>query len=218
MLCRMALMTLSFTAFTVSPRFSPAQTREEWRAASEGKQETQPLVLDQSYHGVTPGTGNTLPRVAELKGKSGNWVTWPGFTMLENGASRIFVQTTSAIEYEIVKKKNTLVLKLKDSQVFLTNNRNPLVTVNFNTPIERAYLKVRKKKVELVLELKVPSEPTITQTVDKDGYAYVFVDFAAGQYPIEEKEARPSFAGHGSPKTDTGAESPPPAPAPETGG
>ncbi len=161
-----------------------AQTREEWRTTEQN--DASGLELKQNYTGVTPGSGNTLPKVTALKGKSGNWVTWPGFSMLDNGGSRIFLQTTAALTYQVVKKKRGVTLKFAEVKVFLSNNRNPLITTHFNTPLRRAYLKRRHKSVELVMELKVAVEPAISQTVDKDGYHYMFIDFPAGRYPVAE--------------------------------
>lgn len=175
-----------------------AQSQEEWREAAE---ETPPnLVLNESYHGTTPGTGNTLPRIEEIKTKTGNWITWPGFLMRPDGGSRIFIQTTRALEYNRDKKRSRITLKFEQTHVHLSNNRNPLVTIHFNTPVRRAYLKRRMKSVELVMELKVDSEATITQFADGDGYHYLFVDFPAGQYPIGgDWGQRPSFQGFGAP-------------------
>jgi len=183
-----------------------AQSQSEWREATERPQPN--LVLNESYHGTTPGGGNTLPRVEELKGKDGNWITWPGFIMRPDGGSRVFVQTTKPLEYSRSDKKRRLSLSFREAGVHLNNNRNPLVTVHFNTPLRRAFLKRTGKAVELVMELKVEAQATITQFADSDGYHYLFVDYPAGQYPVGgDWGARPSFQGFGAPQ-------PPPAEAP----
>ncbi len=173
-----------------------AQGPKEWRASeSEERPENRPLALRQHYTGVMPGKGNNLPRIQELKGKEGTWVTWPGFILLENGASRLFLQATESLRYSIKDKGTLVTLTIKDAKVFLTNNRNPLVTTHFNTPLKRAYLKKHKKTVQLVLELKVNTTPEIKQTTDEDGYNYLFVDFAPGNYPIIDTTPKlPSFS------------------------
>jgi hypothetical protein len=105
-----------------------AQSTEEWRATEDGD-DTSQVKLEQTYHGVKPGSGNNLPKVEELKNLSGVWVTWPGFTMREDGSSRIFLQTTVAVDYTLEKMKKgktRIVIKLKDARVHLSNNRNPL--------------------------------------------------------------------------------------------
>ena len=174
-----------------------AQSREDWRATEEGAHTNPNAPLQQSYHGVTPGSGNNLPRVEALKGKPGTWVTWPGFLMRSDGGSRIFIQTTGSVSYRIKRKKNQVILILKKAKVHLSNNRNPLVTTHFNTPLKRAYIKRSRKGLDLVMNLKVKASPQISQTTDPDGYHYLFVDFSPGDYPkIEDVEGRPNFSGY----------------------
>jgi hypothetical protein len=175
-----------------------AQSQEEWREASE--QPSPDLVLNESYHGTVPGAGNTLPRIEEIRTKAGNWITWPGFLMRPDGGSRIFIQTTRALDYKRDRKGKRITLYFNDASVYLSNNRNPLVTIHFNTPVRRAYLKHRMKTAELVMELKVDAEASIKQFADGDGYHYLFVDFPAGQYPVGgDWGTRPSFEGFGRP-------------------
>jgi hypothetical protein len=180
--CKMFVITVCAVAAAVAVSAALAQTKEEWREAKEGEGASPKLVLEQSYHGTVPGTGNALPRVEEIKGKPGNWITWPGFLMRPDGGSRLFIQTTKALAFEKVAKKGRVQLQFKDTRVHLDNNRNPLVTVNFNTPLKTAFLKRHLKRVDLVMELKEPAEVVVTQHVDPDGYCYLFVDFPPGQY------------------------------------
>ncbi len=174
-------------------RLAPAQSSSEWRDARESGA-APAFTLVQSYHGTTPGTGNNLPKVEELKGKDGSWITWPGFMMKTDGSSRIFLQTTSPLEY-LQKTKNKIVtLTFKDTSIYLSNNQNPLVTLHFNTPLRKAHLKRSKKNAELVMEMKVDAPISIMQVSIEDGYSYLFIDFPTGQYPIGgEYGARPSF-------------------------
>lgn len=176
-----------------------AQSQKEWRQ-TENKTTTSPKIVTPHYDGVTPGSGNNLPKVEELKNKPGTWVTWPGFRMLTSGASQVFLQTTGSVKYSLIEQKTKLIVKLKDASVHLSNNRNPLVTTHFNTPVRRAYLKKKRRAgVELVIELKQPCTCQITQSFEGDDYHYLFIDFPAGTYPVEESaSARPSFEGYGS--------------------
>ncbi|MBN2343626.1 MAG: hypothetical protein JXX29_19365 [Deltaproteobacteria bacterium] len=165
----------------VAVQWVRAQSTDEWRKATENNQPK--LELSQNYHGTKPGDGNTLPKVEELKGKDGLWITWPGFFMTADGGSRIFIQTTAPLEYKQKTSKKKIVLTFKDTKVHLSNNQNPLVTLHFNTPLRKAYLKKYKKKTELILELKTKTTPAISQSTDADGYSYLFIDFPPGQYP-----------------------------------
>ncbi|MCK9459353.1 MAG: hypothetical protein M0R80_06910, partial [Proteobacteria bacterium] len=180
--CKLLVITACAAFAAIAVTTALAQTQAEWRDAKEGEGSAQGLVLAQSYHGTVPGLGNQLPRVEEVKGKPGNWITWPGFLMRPDGGSRLFLQTTKELAFEKITKKNRVQLQFKETRVHLDNNRNPLVTVNFNTPLRTAYLKRHAKRVDLVMELKTPAEIVVTQHVDPDGYCYLFVDFPPGQY------------------------------------
>ena len=214
----MSRWQLSFIVFLASTvtfgvMTATAQSPKEWRAA-EAQDEGSGVELGQKYTGVRPGSGNNLPRVEELKGKPGMWVTWPGFLLLDDGTSRLFLQTTGPVKYAIAEKSKQITLKLKNAKVHLRNNRNPLVTVHFNTPLDRAYLKKNRKSLDLVMELRQPATPRISQTVDSDGYHYLFIDFPPGNYPPSVNR-NPSFQGYGtrSPaaeSADTPLEEPPP--------
>ena len=168
-------------ATVASIRFATAQaTDDAMRYANSGQ---SVLTVSQSYRGTRPGTGNPLPRVAELQQKQGLWITWPGFMMNDNGGSRVFLQTTGPLKYKMKTQKKKIVLSFKNTQVYLYNNRNPLVTEHFNTPIARINLKRRNKRTELILSLKVDAVPSVSQLTDADGYNYFFIDFAPGNYP-----------------------------------
>jgi hypothetical protein len=180
--CKVSVITVCALTAAIAVTAAFAQTKEEWREAKEGDVAAPQLVLEQSYHGTVPGMGNALPRVEEIKGKSGNWITWPGFLMRPDGGSRLFIQTTKELAFEQVTKKNQVQLQFKDTRVHLNNNRNPLVTVNFNTPLKTAFLKRHPKRVDLVMEFKEPAGIVVTQHVDPDGYCYLFVDFQPGKY------------------------------------
>ncbi len=173
-----------------------AASPDEWRKTEEkADTDVRKLELRQNYTGVTPGKGNNLPRVEELKGRSEAWVTWPGFMLMEDGGSRIFVQATESLKYIIKDKGTVIILSLRNAKVHLTNNRNPLVTTHFNTPLKRAYIKKRKKEIQLVMELKVSINPQISRMTDNDGYHYMFIDFPPGEYPIADSGSqRPTFS------------------------
>jgi hypothetical protein len=199
----------------VSASAAVAQSVDDWRKTEQPAPAAAPLVLVQSYQGVVPGSGNTLPRVQELKGKPGTWVTWPGFSMRADGGSRIFLQTTAALSYERKDQNKKIVLRFYETSIFLSNNQNPLVTSHFNTPVNRAYLKKSRKYIELVLEMRAAEAPAITQAQDADGYTYFFVDFASGNFPPPpppaEGSSRPSFSGFGHPLPQAPSEGAAPA-------
>lgn len=159
------------------------QTKEQWRATEKSTASQSDSPQHRDYSGVSPGQGNTLPRVAELNKKPGVWITWPGFHMLPDGTSQLFLQTTSSLTYSLKQSGNTFIIELGKVSVYLGNNRNPLVTTYFNTPLKRAYLKTKKKKLSLVLEMKNGVQPELLQRSHQDGYSYLFVKFPAWTNP-----------------------------------
>jgi hypothetical protein len=193
---RFASATLAAVSGLAIASGAAAQSPGDWREAG-GAQEG--LTLEQSYHGTRPGQGNSLPRVEELRNKPGGWVTWPGFLMRQDGGSRLFIQTTRPLQYTRTTGKQRFSLRFEDIRVHLNNNRNPLITAFFNTPVKRAWLKRRGKSVDLVVELKKAAQETVTQYSDSDGYHYLFVDFPPGDYPAGREFApRPARSGQGS--------------------
>lgn len=191
---------LSGLVFVMSATAAGAQSREDWRATENPQTSVPAKKEEKRYEGVTPGAGNNLPRVDELRHNAGTWVTWPGFMIRQDGATQIFLQTTLNVKYEIIEKKYIIIIELKEANVFLSNNRNPLVTTHINTPLKRAYIKKKKKSVALVLELKIKSVYQISQQSDNDGYHYLFIDFPPGNYPTHQAPStRPTFSGYGTP-------------------
>lgn len=150
-------------------------------APSDGAAQEKPPQSEnvENYEGVIPGSGNNLPRIVELRGKKGTWVTWPGFMMLPGGGSRVFLQTTDALKYKVTESPEKIVVRIDRAKIFLSNNKNPLVTTYFDTPLRRTDLRAQGRNVELTLFLKVPAVPVIRQVSDEDGYNYLFIDFTA---------------------------------------
>ncbi|MCK7501017.1 MAG: hypothetical protein MZW92_70920 [Comamonadaceae bacterium] len=119
-----------------------------------------------------------------LKTTRHNLVTWPGFEITASG-SRIFVQSLRPITYSRADEANRVVFVLQKTRIHLRNNRNPLVTEHFNTPVGTAYLRRRGSDTLLILDMKVGSSPSISQ-VTEGGYSFLFLDFPGGSYPIPE--------------------------------
>jgi hypothetical protein len=153
------------------------------------------------YRGVVPGHGIVPPRARMLKSARQNLVTWPGFEMTASG-SRIFVQSLRPISYSRADEANRVVFVLQNTRIHLRNNRNPLVTESFNTPVGTAYLRPRGRDTLLILDMKVGSSPSISQ-VTEGGYSFLFLDFPGGTYPIPEgvREWRPRISVGGDGET-----------------
>jgi hypothetical protein len=76
--------------------------------------------------------------------------TFPGFRMLGDGSSQVWVQVTRKVNVTATATSFVLV----GAQVNVRNNTNALVTEFFDTPLARAKLKPDPAGAQLVLELR----------------------------------------------------------------
>lgn len=120
--------------------------------------------------------------VVQKAGPSGPIATLPGFEMLGDGSSRVFVQLTQTVPVEERKAKGSLTYVLKGAHVSVHNNTNPLVTVHFNTPVSEARLRPAGADLLLVIDLRAPSSPTWKLTPAKDGASILQIDFPKGSF------------------------------------
>jgi hypothetical protein len=118
--------------------------------------------------------------------------TYPGFTMLPDGGSRIFVQLSSAVDVQEQKSKGELAYWLKGASVPVHNNRNPLLTKHFNTPVVRAQLAPVRGGVRLLIALRATAAPVHRVRPIEGGGAVLEIDFPAGKYAVEPPSASPS--------------------------
>lgn len=106
----------------------------------------------------------------------------PGFEMLGDGSTRVFVQMPRAPHYTAKVEANKIVYVLKDLRVDKRNNYNPLVTVHFNTPVTSARLVPHGKDLWLVIGMRAKAQPAATMEAGKDGTSILQVDFPKGEY------------------------------------
>jgi len=142
-----------------------------------------------SYAGVTPGTGNLPPR-APRQPSEARLMTWPGFQARPDGASRFFIQTTQPVVHEMRVETGRVVILLKQTRLHLRNNRRPLETRYFNTPVSRAWIERRGHDLAFVLELRAQATPVVSTQPAENGYHYLFVELPAGDYLPAELRTR----------------------------
>ena len=109
----------------------------------------------------------------------------PGFELLGDGSTRVFVQMPKAVQYSAKVEPNKIVYVLKDLRVDKRNDYNPLVTVHFNTPVSSARLVPHGKDLWLVIALRsnaAKAQPAATMQAGKDGTSILQVDFPKGEY------------------------------------
>jgi hypothetical protein len=143
------------------------------------------LAGHQRY--TTPGapTGH----VRHASAKSGNWAvaTYPGFTMRDDGGSRVFVQLTRPVTVEEHRAAGEITYLLKGAHVTERNNENALVTVHFNTPVSRARLRPVGGGLALTIELRGAAQPTY-KVEGADGGSRLVIDFPEGHFLDESGE------------------------------
>ncbi len=133
------------------------------------------------YGGVVPGTGN-LPETVTARPGGESVVTWPGFQLLPDGGSRVFVQTTVEVKPELKRVGSSWLLTLPGCSLPQGNVRLPLDTQYFNTPLTSVRAKAIDGGVGIVLDVRDRAEPRVRTEKGPNGFFFVYVEFAPGQY------------------------------------
>jgi len=116
------------------------------------------------------------------RGPAGPTAVVPGFEVLPDGSSRLFVELTKEVKVTEKKTAGVVTYVLKNAHVNVWNNYNALVTVHFNTPVTRAKLVPRGADLHFVVELRADVTPTWKINPRPDGESMLEVDFPAGAY------------------------------------
>jgi hypothetical protein len=119
-------------------------------------------------------------------------VTWPGFQLRPDGASRFFIQTNGPVVHQVLDERGRIVVRLRDTGIHLTNTRRWLETRYFNTPVTRARIERRGGDTVLSLDVRAGATPSITTEQAPNGYYFVFIEFPPGNYapPAEAPAVR----------------------------
>lgn len=129
------------------------------------------------YQGVTPGGDNPPPFAAESFGVTPAILTWTGFQRVSGGGSEVFVQLSTNVQYELATTPDRVVVKLAHTTVNVKNNQRRLDTRFFITPVEFVDVRPTSVGTDLVIELRRPAQPTITQTPAPGGYTMFVIGF-----------------------------------------
>ncbi len=131
---------------------------------------------------VSKGGGRGAPIL--LKRRAGAPVaTLPGFEMLPDGGSRLFVDLSGEVPVEEKAAEGATTYVLRGATVAHRNNLNALMTVHFNTPVWRARLVPSGADLHFVVELREKSA-TGALKINKNalGAARMIVDFPKGDF------------------------------------
>jgi hypothetical protein len=101
-----------------------------------------------------------LSRGKAVKGATGLPVAaFPAFSMGPEGGSMVTVQLSRAVRVEERRARGSITYVLRGTRVPRRNDTNALVTVHFNTPVERVRLLPRGADAHLVLDLRADVAP-----------------------------------------------------------
>jgi hypothetical protein len=123
----------------------------------------------RAHHPVVPVTGGPV-------------ATLPGFEMLAEGGSRLFVELSQTVPVDERKVRGSVTYVLHGAHVTVHNNTNPLVTVHFNTPVASARLVPSGRDLLFVVSLRADASPTWKINPGKEGSSILTVDFPKGSY------------------------------------
>jgi hypothetical protein len=129
----------------------------------------------------TPARPPEKRKAASPRGR-GFVVQTPEFDMLPDGSSRFRVPLSGTAPVDELKGPGRVAYRIKGAQVPKRNDRRPLVTSFWNTPVQEAHLENRGAHVELILTLRAPATPSSRLVPAGDGSAVLHVTFPAGSY------------------------------------
>lgn len=86
-------------------------------------------------------------------------VTAPGFRMIEEGKSRVFLEVSHKVDVTERRAEGRVIYQLKGAVIPLRNSRLPLPTGFFSTPVGRIELVRQGDSAELVIELREAATP-----------------------------------------------------------
>lgn len=128
------------------------------------------------------GTGPEGGLAPGLPSRKGTMLSWPGFQMMPDGSSRVFLQMSEAVPHAVTREGNTLVVTLKGAKILHRNHGRPLLTQFFNTPVTRVKVKRVRRALRVEISLRADVTPQVRAVTGADGLHYVYVEFAAGDY------------------------------------
>jgi hypothetical protein len=164
-------------------------------------------------------------RVRDLPVVSGLPIaSFPGFSRLDDGKSRIFVEVGAKVDVAERRDPARIVYRLRGTAVTQATNALPLLTSYFSTPVERVQLVQDGGDVDVIIDLREPSEAAF-QVVETPRGMVLWVDFPRSinfgkDDPSAVEVDAPNTSGRRSMQTqrlghvDTPSADPAPAPAP----
>ena len=119
-----------------------------------------------------------------------------GLRMTPGGGAQIFVQLSQNISPHPLRAAGSLTYVFAGFHVPVHNNRHPLETQYFNTPVSDARLVQDKDSVRFVVLLRTAVDPTQHTVEVEPGKTWELqLDFPAGSYYVAPRERVPARRG-----------------------
>jgi hypothetical protein len=134
-----------------------------------------------TYAGVVPGA-SSAPAVPVAKTETKPMITWPGFQMRQDGTSRVFIQSTTALTPQPSAAGPRFSVYLPGAKVAGNTNKLPLETRFFNTPVSRVNIEQQRDGVTLVLDLRAEISPVVSSERGPTGYYFLYIDLPKGTF------------------------------------
>jgi hypothetical protein len=171
---------------------APVNTTASLSAGADEDIQLQPrnspiLKTEQSGHplgtyaGVVPGASST-PAVPVGKTETKPMITWPGFQMRQDGTSRVFIQSTTALTPQPSAAGPRFTVYLPGAKIAGNTNKLPLETRFFNTPVSRVNIEQQRDGVTLVLDLRAEISPVVSSERGPTGYYFLYIDLPKGTF------------------------------------
>ena len=121
-------------------------------------------------------------RSSPKAGRGGTAAGPPEFETMADGSTRLSIALSQSIPYDAKSSPGRLVYVLKAARAAHRNDYNPLVTVDFNTPVARARLTPHGRDLWFVVDLRASVKPDVTTEPAKDGGVVLQIAFPKGDY------------------------------------
>jgi hypothetical protein len=174
----MAAAAIRSPAFAEPPSAAPSGTPP---AVAQDNQRTMAMSTDR--RGVMRPRVRLRPAALLRSHTEAPVATYPGFRILPDGRTQVFVDLSRSATVKERRDGSTLTYVLRGARILARNNTNPLITTHFSTPVDRARLVRAGDDIDFVVDLRTDAGASYEVVASEQGGARLEVTFAAGQYP-----------------------------------
>jgi hypothetical protein len=131
---------------------------------------------------ASPAPASASRRPSPKAGRGGIEAGAPEFETMADGSTRLSIAFSQSVVYDTKSSPGRLVYVLKAARATHRNDYNPLVTVDFNTPVASARLTPHGRDLWFVVDLRAPVKPDVTTEAAKEGGVVLQIAFPKGDY------------------------------------